>query len=530
MTLALQLCTIRAIASDDSRVMPSMQTSERVTASSNMSLFVRLLAFAWLILITFLSAAWSFKGVIPLDARTGLKITDVDATFEQSFVASAIEPFTSLAHAVVGAPDYLNAAISASCWLFVFTLVFSFLMTGRRNNKQPLQIRAFRSLRAAVESILIFALYGFFIIIVPLPDRSLVVKDSSVIVADLHSHTVLSGDGIASSGQSLAYHRARGYNMVAFTEHYSDVWRSTSFISIQVEHQPVELIHGVELSIQNFGEEKIFIVALGIQPKADFPYPLHDQNGVTTNEAVRLLIDFIHNVEHGAVVAVSYHLHPKDIEGLAKIGVDGFELANFGHPSMTEDVRDALLKIQGLYRVALLADSDWHGWSGLAKTWTLIKTGNLSGERSDHVINALRDRDPDQIIPVVSQMMGSPSVLRSVFTPFVEIIRYCGEMSLLQLLSWWVWTMTLFGIGTLLRRVDLHPVRCFIAGGLVVLGGGLLFRGLGLMAAWFAGTPFPFPGEVGLATCGVGITTLMIAGIHVFHIVQSHAAAECISH
>jgi hypothetical protein len=507
-----------------------MRTSERLTTSSHMSLYVRVLAFAWLILITFLSAASSFKGVVPLDARTGLQITDVDATFEQSFVASALEPFTSLANVVVGAPDYRSAAISVGSWLFICTLVVSFWMSGLKKDKQPLQARALKGLLAAVMSILIFALYGLFTIMFPLPSRSLVVRDPSVIVADLHSHTFLSGDGIASSSQSLAYHRARGYNVVAFTEHYSDVWRSTNFVSSQDEHQQLELIHGVEVSIRDFGEEKIFIVALGIQPKATIPFQLHYKNGATADEAIRQLVDFIHNVEHGAVVVVSYQLHPKDIERLAKIGVDGFEVANFGHPRMTEDVRDALLKIQESYRLALLADSDWHGWGGFAKTWTLVKTTNLTGRRSDHIINALRDRDPERVIPVVSQMMGNPSILRNVFAPFIEIIRYCGEMSPLQLLSWWIWTTICIGIGSLLRRADLYPARCFMAGVLLVLGSGLLFRGLGLMTAWYAGTPFPFPGRIGVVCSSIGIASLMIAGTLVWHVAQSHAAAQSNSH
>jgi hypothetical protein len=509
------------------RGVPKILTGCQLTdLRADINWIVRVLAFAWLILITFLSAGASFKGLVPLDARTGLQIANLDAAFEQSIIGSAIEPFSSLAHVIVGAPDYRIAAISVGGWLFVFTFSIYFWLTGFKKNKQTPQIRALKSLRAAVKSILIFALYGFFVIIVPLPDRSLVVRDPTVIAADLHSHTFLSGDGIASSDQSFAYHRARGYNVVAFTEHYSDVWRSSNFVSGQDQHQPLDLIRGVELSIRNFGEEKFFIVALGIQPKANFPYPLRDQNGTTADEASRQLVDFIHNVEHGAVVVVSYLLHPKDIERLAKMGVDGFELANFGHPRMTKDVRDALLKIQQSYRVALLADSDWHGWSGFARTWSLIKPANLSGGRSDHVVSALRDRDPERIIPVVSQMMGSPSVMRGVFTPFVEIIRYCGEMSLLQVLSWWIWTVIFFGIGALLRRGGLHPARCFMAGVLVVLGGGLLSSGLGLVTAWHAGTPFPFPGKIGAASGSVGIIALIIAGLIVWQIAQSHASAQ----
>ena len=86
--------------------------------------------------------------------------------------------------------------------------------------------------------------------------------------------------------------------------------------------------------------------------------------------------------------------------------------------------------------------------------------------------------------------------------------------------------MIFFGIGTLLSRAGLHPARCFMAGVLVVLGGGLLFRGLGLVSAWYAGTPFPFPGKIGAASGGIGIIALIIAGLIFWRIAQSHASAQ----
>src|SRR5262249_24591068 len=149
----------------------------------------------------------------------------------------------------------------------------------------------------------------------------------------------------------------------------------------------------------------------------------------------------------------SYRLNPEDIEQFAEAGVDGFEIANFGHPDVSEAVRSALLNVQKTHRVALVASSDWNGWGGFGKTWTLFKTVDAARPvgRSEQVIEGLRNRDPDRIIPVVSQTMGSPSLLRGIFAPFIETVRYARELSPLRLASWWFWTFVLFGISRYLR-------------------------------------------------------------------------------
>src|SRR5262249_24803601 len=214
-----------------------------------------------------------------------------------------------------------------------------------------------------------------------------VARDRTIIVADLHSHTVASHDGIASRDENLAYHRARGYDVVAITEHFSGVWRSTPFPSANERERP-ETISGVEVGVSSFGINRGFLLVLGIRPDVDLPYGLLNQDeGRLLEDRVKQFISAAHGV-HAAVLALSYRLSPEDIERFSEAGIDGFEVANFGHPNMPEAVRIALLKVQKAHRIALVASTDWHGWGGFGRTWTLFKAVDAAvpGGRSEQVI------------------------------------------------------------------------------------------------------------------------------------------------
>ncbi len=468
-------------------------------------------AFAWLTLITLLAGSASLHGISPIDARINRFSADINAAFEIPFSAIAIEPFSAVASIIVSAPDYKIAAASLFCWLFPIT-PSSFYWTTRRQIKNSFYIRILKACSAALTVTLGLALYWSFVVLVPLPSWSLVAKDRTTIVADLHSHTVASHDGIASRQANLAYHRARGYNLVAITEHLSDVWRSTSCPFPDGLESP-EVICGVEVGVSSFGINKGFLLVLGIRPELDLPYHLLGlDEGRSLDDRMRQFISVVHSAR-GAVLALSYRLTPEDIDRFSEAGVDGFEVANFGHPNMSESVKSALLKAQETHRVALVASSDWHGWGGFSRTWTLFKTADAAvpGGRSEQVIEGLRNRNPDRIIPVVSQTLGSPPLLRSIFAPFIETIRYARELSPLRLASWWFWTFILFAVSRYLQRNGYEPARCLVGGLLVVLGGGLVVRGLGLVSTWSAGAPFPFPLKIGAVSCGLGIVSLLLA-------------------
>ena len=209
-----------------------------------------------------------------------------------------------------------------------------------------------------------------------------------------------------------------------------------------------------------------------------------------------------------------------------ELGVDGFEIANFGHPELTEDTREALLSVQTARGVALLGNSDWHGWSGFTRTWTVVKPANAAGSRAEQVISALRARDAGHIIPIVSQMIVTPSVLRRIFAPAAEIARYTAELSLARLMSWWGWAIVLVWLAARLWRADVSPGRFFLGIGLFVLAGPITVRAAELgtrIAHRRAAFLYLAVAAVG---GGAGIVALAIAAIIAHEIIGRNGSAS----
>jgi hypothetical protein len=469
---------------------------------------VRTPAFAWLVLLTTLAAVSSFKGATPLDARTGWPAVSVDAVLEFPIAGSVIEPLSSIAHVIAGAPDYRVAGASTACWVFLCAAALYFWTARRRATRRRAGARALKSLAAGLASTLLFAVYLLFAVIVPLPSWSLIVREPATIVADLHSHTLGSHDGLASPAANLAFHRARGYDLVAFTDHLSRKDQAGAFLRSQGNGQSPEVLRGVEISARLAEGQKGYFLVFGEVSDTLFSY--HDSQ-LADDAALRRFVDFAH--QYGAVIALSFRLRPENVEQLARAGVDGFEIANSGHPSLSGKMRAALINAQDTNGIALVSNTDWHGWSGFAKTWTVIKNIDPAKRRADQVIQALRARNPDSVVPIVSQRMGEPGFLRSGFAPFVEIVRYGSELSVARLCSWWAWTVLIIWAAGQLGRRQIDFPRYFACTLLLIMGGGLLLGAIELLSAWHSGAPYRFPLHVGLLSAGAGILAWSIAGL-----------------
>src|SRR5689334_2229137 len=130
---------------------------------------------------------------------------------------SIFEPFLAIFYVIADAGDYRSTAISMMVWLFFLCFIGQMFLCRR----QLPAGRVRRSVTFAIGACLLLALYFFFAAVVPLPAWTLKTDDPSLIVADLHSHTIGSHDAYVSPLQSATIHHARGYNVVAWTEHYS---------------------------------------------------------------------------------------------------------------------------------------------------------------------------------------------------------------------------------------------------------------------------------------------------------------------
>jgi len=223
------------------------------------------------------------------------------------------------------------------------------------------------------------------------------------------------------------------------------------------------------------------------------------------------LIEAVHSAG-GAVIALSFNLRENDLQPLVDAGVDGFEIANFGHPKLPDALKVALVAVQRSQHMALVAVSDWHGWGGFARTWTLIRPRALpSALRSAQVLDVLRAHDIDAVTPVIYHEFGQPALLAGAVAPFVETLKYARELTPMRLASWWLWTCIVVASAMWLRRRGFNPTHCIAGGAMLLLAAGFLVRGAILIADSAVGAPYWFPLRVAGVCCGLGAITLLIA-------------------
>ena len=220
----------------------------------------------------------------------------------------------------------------------------------------------------------------------------------------------------------------------------------------------------------------------------------------------------VHEDCAGAVFVVTLNnLRPEALIGLAAEGVDGFEIVNCGHP-LRLDLRQQLLDAWRTRGLVLVASTDWHGWRGLTRAWTVIRAPGASSfshpELATVAISKLRERYGTDVIPVVAGYMGAPSLMRAIFSPVAETLRYAQELSPARVLSWWVWVWALFGLWVFLRRIGLSPGGVLLALLVGAMGLGLIFAGFSLMGQG-AGDAAPFSVKIAIITITVGAAAFL---------------------
>lgn len=432
---------------------------------------------------------WNPQG--PLDARDWSPLEGVYLDYPWSGVL--LEPLLAPAHALTGAPDFRIALVSTVAWLLVLAMIAGALTT------RGLWRRLGRSLGFGAMALGAALLYVVFMALLHLPGWRLVVTDPNLLVADLQSHTFGSHDGLVTAEENLAWHRARGYDLVAITEHKDT---RGSFATQALAHadpaQPAVIV-GVEVN----AEEEEYLLGLGIDPVAGvLPWRGNEE------EFARKFIDHVH-AQGGAVVALAWKLEPRHVYKLAALGLDGIELANTGHPDIPDAVRAAMLEVAASHGVVLVASTDWHGWGGFTRTWTLVRGQGVKelgqAERAAWVIDRLRARDGAAFIPVTAGYMGPPGLLRAVFAPWVEAVRYAAELSPARVASWWVWALLTAALARRLARRGWPAVPLLGATLAVALGAAVTWRAAGLVGHFRADASLEYALEIGEPALWIGV-------------------------
>ncbi|MHC4251702.1 MAG: PHP domain-containing protein, partial [Planctomycetota bacterium] len=389
-------------------------------------------ALGGLVVLTIM-AVLPFAPEGPFDPRDWSPIHDMRLEFSAS--GALVEPLASLGHAVAGAPDIRVAALSMLVWVLVMGTAVS-LVVALSRGRAPLAV-TLRTLGGAGAWLGVFLVWVGFSLLVRLPSWRLAGGSDDVVIADLQSHTFASHDGLVSARESLAWHAARGYDVVAVTEHSDPAGAFEAEALAEMRHIGTGVIPGVERREPGGG----YLLGVGLDGTKRPPA----MSGSAAGAAA--FAEGVRSGHGGATLALAWKLSPEGVRRLAEAGIDGFEIANAGHPDISNDVRAAILEEARARGLVLVASTDWHGWGGFARTWTAVRVPGAPdmtpAEKAKAVVKALRERRAGDVTPVVAGHMGPASTARAVFAPFAELARYAMELTPLRVLAWWVWTAAL---------------------------------------------------------------------------------------
>ncbi len=429
----------------------------------------------------------------PFDARDGSPVPGVH--LEMPLSAVLAEPLAAPVHVLAGAPDFRRAGIATLLWAALGAAGLRLVRNrGTRGGRRVLGAAG-----AGLAAAGVLAAWLGFGVAVRLPGWRLVCDDPAWIVADLQTHTYGSHDGLVSGAANLAAHAASGYDVVAVTEHKRP---DGAFAALRASRSGARPGPGAISGVEVRSPRGPYLLGIGLRPGIGLP----GRNGRRDPTFERRFVRAVHRDHGGAVIALSYRLSPADVGRLASLGVDAFEIANQGHPALRPEVRGALLAASRDRGIPLVASTDWHGWGGLLRTWTLVRLPRPGGERAGGLLRLLRRHRRDAFVPVVAGAVSRPGWLRTLTAPLTETVRYVLELSPLRVLVWWAWagTVTLLAAG--LERRGARPGRCLLGLSLWVFAAGLGYRGARWLAAWAAGaTASSFPAGVGVATTGLAL-------------------------
>jgi hypothetical protein len=413
-------------------------------------LYALLIALGTLTLI----AALPLDLLGPFDARDYTPLSGM--SIQQPTWCAIFEPLAAPWHILSGSPDFRLAIRVTFIWIVLGATAGSHFCQLRTHPNQPVKARLIRAGKMAAAAGTVFFLWSIFSMMLPLPGWRLTVADPNAIVADLQSHTFRSHDGLVSARQNLDWHAAGGFTVAAVTDHKRPAGGLAAARYASTAPGPIPgVIPGIEVSNRQRG----YLIGLGIQPDQA---PLKNTKGRDRDFTARY-VWYIRTIHQGAVIGMAYRVNATAIAKMAAAGVDGFEIANFGHPDTPAEVRQAILDEARARGLVLVASSDWHGWGSLSRTWTVVRHPEgatlTPQQQAEWVVQKIRNRDAADIVPVVAGYLGPPSWARAVFTPVVETVRYAAELSAVRVLSWWIWAGLMVAVVSMLVRHGLHPGR-----------------------------------------------------------------------
>jgi hypothetical protein len=442
----------------------------------------------------------------PFDARTFEPAEGV--RLEYSPAGAALEPVTAPGQIMAMAPNGRAAIISVSIWFLI--LAGCIAAVGRLpGNHWRVNRRVIAgTLAAIVSGLFVLVLYGTFTVLVRIPNWRAVVQDTDIVLAELQTHTFGSHDGLISARDCLRWHGQRGCSVVAVTEHnFPEESLKAAALAENDESLPA-VLPGVEIHIDN---ELGYVVAIG--PREAFLRNTFDRQRIP-------FMPYFHQTYEGVVLALEYSINTGMVEQLCDAGMDGFSVASDGHPNASIIHRKEVLAVAEAHHLPVVAWSDWHGISGILRTWTAIRVPNAAElsrqQRASAVLDALRRHDWSNITPLTVGRIGRVTPARVIFAPFTESVRYALGLSPARLLAWWIWAVVLFLLVTVLLHLGIRPGKTIRGAAQAAMGIAVLISCFRFFIAYALGqTTHFFPVYIGLMALPLGIAGVLLGVIDI---------------
>jgi hypothetical protein len=351
-------------------------------------------------------------------------------------------------------------------------------------------------------------LYFTFAVIVRIPNWRAVADDPNIVLAELQTHNFSSHDGLISAPDNLRWHGQRGCGVVAVTEHNSPAGSLKAAVLSESDESLPAVLPGVEIGFSNFDH------VVAIASKEAFLKTNFDNNQ-------RPFVTWFHQTYQGVVFVLEDSVTAEMVEQVADTGIDGFDVANDGHPRSSVKRRQAILNIANQRHLPLIAWTDWHGIGGILRSWTAFRIPGAAAlsrqQRAAAVLDALRRHDCANITPLTIGRIGGMAPARMILAPFIEGGRYALGLSATRLISWWIWAVTTFLIITALMNLKINPWKTLLGFMQAAMGIAILVNSGKLFFAYAIGeTSYSFPVHIGLLASTAAVAAVLFGAFDIY--------------
>lgn len=295
-------------------------------------------------------------------------------------------------------------------------------------------------------AVFLVCLVGFYAvgILVPRPMARLHVADPDVMVVDFHSHTSMSHDGRKSftAQRNRAWHHGAGFDVAYITDHDS----IRAGVEAATRNPPLAgdgmlLFPGREVVYRG-----MHVVVLGtFDPRTRTsptdpcgPWPV--VIGTIPGNLNRVPAAECPGPDHGG-------------------GVSAIELLDAAPKGLDESDRSRarILHIADSLHVAVVADSDNHGWGSTAVGWSLMRIPGWRDMTPDSLNATIKEtirsraRDAVQVV-ALRRPRKAPDDVWAAVPPVFMPQRFISRLSRAERLSWLVWIAVAFWLGEMVSR------------------------------------------------------------------------------